>query len=224
MLVGDNELRPPSTYPKRKRIQPIQLADGTQNTKESTRADTPQFIIPGSQTTRAQLGINDTYAPIHHEFKTRMFPAGEGKWEPVKVRKMNKPKPKTGDGDVTMAGTDDGPKEEDEDSEYEEDPQSEEGAVYPLKGSHHPSQHAHPAWLTIRYRGQNRQHARLPRPNAPHPHHPLPNLTHTHPHRHPPHLDRLPNRRHCPFLLRAVQNSGLINGRRGSNHYMGLWR
>ena len=67
-----------------------------------------------------------------------MFPAGEGKWEPVKVRKVNKPKPKTGGGDVTMEGTNVEPKEEDEDSEYEEDPESEEGAVYPLKGSPHP--------------------------------------------------------------------------------------
>ena len=72
-----------------------------------------------------------------------MFPAGEGKWEPVKARKIVKPKKivasKTKeDGDVAMEGIEDKPmeehKEEDEESEYEEDPESEEGAVYPLKG------------------------------------------------------------------------------------------
>lgn len=73
-----------------------------------------------------------------------MFPAGEGKWEPVKVRKILKPKknaaPKTNeDSDVTMEGIEgktleEHKEEEDEESEYEEDPESEEGAVYPLKG------------------------------------------------------------------------------------------
>lgn len=76
-----------------------------------------------------------------------MFPAGDGKWEPVKVRKIVKAKPaapkEVGDGDVNLEGTDDKPqekpKEEDEESEYEEDPESEEGAVYPLKGTLHHS-------------------------------------------------------------------------------------
>ena len=115
------------------------------------RADRAQFIIPGSQTTRAQLGINDTYAPIHHEFKTRMFPAGEGKWEPFKVRKVNKPKKNTaaqtagGDGDVAMEGMDTkkDTHEGDEESEYEEDLGSDDGAVYPIKGEHLPLHPAH---------------------------------------------------------------------------------
>lgn len=76
-----------------------------------------------------------------------MFPAGEGKWEPVKVRKIVKAKKiaPAADGDVTMGGAGDKPQDqkkedEDEESEYEEDSESEEGAVYPLKGTpHHPS-------------------------------------------------------------------------------------
>ena len=77
-----------------------------------------------------------------------MFPAGEGKWEAVKVRKIVKAKKdaetKTApaaDGDVAMAEADEKPAakekpvEEDEESEYEEDPESEDGAVYPLKGA-----------------------------------------------------------------------------------------
>lgn len=67
-----------------------------------------------------------------------MFPAGDGKWEPYKVRRVNKPKKSTGgqngDGDVTMGDAD--TKEEDEESEYEEDLTSDDGAVYPLKGKH----------------------------------------------------------------------------------------
>lgn len=81
-----------------------------------------------------------------------MFPAGDAKWEPYKVRKVNKPKKNNevekGNGDVDMDGADNGqkPKDEDEESEYEEDLESDEGAVYPLKGklpplpSHHRQQ------------------------------------------------------------------------------------
>lgn len=71
-----------------------------------------------------------------------MFPAGHGKWEPYKVRKVNKPTKNTealfGDGDVAMgdADTKKESKEEDEESEYEEDLEGDEGAVYPLKGKH----------------------------------------------------------------------------------------
>ena len=72
-----------------------------------------------------------------------MFPAGHGKWEPYKVRKVNKPK-KNPDApfgeDVAMGdvGGKKESKEEDEESEYEEDSESDEGAVYPLKGKQAP--------------------------------------------------------------------------------------
>jgi hypothetical protein len=65
-----------------------------------------------------------------------MFPSGDGKtWEPYKTRQVKKqPAPSNG-ADVEMGGTEEAPKKEDEDeAEYEEDMESDEGAVYPLTG------------------------------------------------------------------------------------------
>jgi hypothetical protein len=63
-----------------------------------------------------------------------MFSAGDGKWEPYKIREVKKatapaPAPAT-NGDVEMGGT--GEEKEDEEPEFEEDLESDEGAVYPL--------------------------------------------------------------------------------------------
>jgi hypothetical protein len=64
-----------------------------------------------------------------------MFPSGDGKtWEPYKIRQIKKPAAPSG-GDVVMGGTEAPPKNDDEDeAEYEEDMDSDEGAVYPLTG------------------------------------------------------------------------------------------
>ncbi len=99
-----------------------------------------QIISPGSETTLAQLGLPESFAPARVRLPTRMFPAEKkGEWEPVKVRerKVTKPSASNGangnsDGDVTM---DDKQAAEVQEEEvlYEEDPTSEEGAVYPLR-------------------------------------------------------------------------------------------
>jgi hypothetical protein len=66
-----------------------------------------------------------------------MFPSGDGKtWEPYKIRQIKKqPPPQSSGADVEMSGIEGAPKKEDEDeAEYEEDMESDEGAVYPLTG------------------------------------------------------------------------------------------
>ncbi len=63
-----------------------------------------------------------------------MFPSGDGKtWEPYKIRQITKqPAPSNG-ADVEMGGTEEVLRKEDNDEpEYEEDMESDEGAVYPL--------------------------------------------------------------------------------------------
>jgi hypothetical protein len=64
-----------------------------------------------------------------------MFPSGDGKtWEPYKIRQIKKPAGTNGE-DVEMTGTDEPSKTEgDDEAEYEEDLESDEGAVYPLTG------------------------------------------------------------------------------------------
>ncbi|KAH0566293.1 hypothetical protein GP486_000319 [Trichoglossum hirsutum] len=115
------------------------------------------IISPGSQTTLAQLGLPESFTPAKLRIPTRMFPAEKsGEWEPCKIREIRSKKDKakaeglTADGgppskkeDVDMldAGETNGvgslsngePKGEDDEILYEEDPNSEEGAVYPLK-------------------------------------------------------------------------------------------
>jgi hypothetical protein len=83
-----------------------------------------------------------------------MFPAPEGKWEPFKIREVRKNGVGAAGGgaggDVEMGGTDGGEKKDgdaeggvageggqkrdDEEPEYEEDFESDEGAVWPLVG------------------------------------------------------------------------------------------
>jgi actin-related protein 9 len=118
----------------------------------------PKIISPGSQTTLAQLGLPESFTPAKLRVPTRMFPAEKnGEWEPCKIREIRPKKDKakaeglTVDGgppskneDIDMLDADETngvrplsngePKsEDDEEPLYEEDPNSEEGAVYPLK-------------------------------------------------------------------------------------------
>lgn len=65
-----------------------------------------------------------------------MFPAGDGKWEPYKINEIKKAAAAVTNGaDTTMneAGAEE-KKDDDDEAEFEEDLESEEGAVYPLTG------------------------------------------------------------------------------------------
>jgi actin-related protein 9 len=86
--------------------------------------------------TLAQLGLPESFTPASTRLRTRMFPSGDGKtWEPYKIRQVKK-SARTHGQDTEMGGTDAPPKEDEEDeAEYEEDVDSDEGAVYPLTGS-----------------------------------------------------------------------------------------
>jgi actin-related protein 9 len=87
------------------------------------------IIAPGSQTTLAQLGLPESFTPASHRIPTRMFLGPDGKtFEPYKIRARKK-EGMTNGGDVEMGGA--GAMEEDE--ELIEDPEDDEGAIYPLK-------------------------------------------------------------------------------------------
>ncbi|KFY56288.1 hypothetical protein V496_06733 [Pseudogymnoascus sp. VKM F-4515 (FW-2607)] len=93
------------------------------------------IIAPGSLTTLAQLGLPESFTPASTKVRTRMFPAGEGKWEPYKINEVKKATPPVANGgEVTMGGTGEEEKKEDNEPEpeFEEDLESDEGAVYPL--------------------------------------------------------------------------------------------
>jgi actin-related protein 9 len=85
--------------------------------------------------TLAQLGLPESFTPASTRLKTRMFPSDDGKtWEPYKIRQIKKSATTNG-VDVEMGGTEAPPKNDEEDeNEYEEDVESDEGAVYPLSG------------------------------------------------------------------------------------------
>jgi actin-related protein 9 len=73
-----------------------------------------------------------------------MFPAEDGKtWEPYKIRPIKKPAA-SNNVDVEISGVAEGDAKKDagEEPEYEEDPESDEGAVYPLQGERFISCHA----------------------------------------------------------------------------------
>lgn len=105
------------------------------------------IIAPGSQTTLAQLGLPESFTPARLRVPTRMFPAEKkGEWEATRIRERKVTKVSTKaeanghvDGDVTMGeanGTVDGQgaaEDQEDDVKVEEDPTSEEGAVYPLQ-------------------------------------------------------------------------------------------
>jgi actin-related protein 9 len=90
-----------------------------------------QIIAPGSKTTLAQLGIQESIAPAQLRIRSCMFPAEkDGEWEPYKV--LEKPViPRS-----RLAGVENSEVQEIESQEpeveYYEDFQSEEDAVWPL--------------------------------------------------------------------------------------------
>lgn len=90
------------------------------------------IIAPGTQTTLAQLGLPESFTPASHRFPTRVFLAPDGKsFEPHKVR--SRKKEVVNNGDVAIQGTGEGSGVDEE--EFFEDPEDEEGAIYPLKGT-----------------------------------------------------------------------------------------
>lgn len=106
------------------------------------------MIVPGSQTTLAQLGLPESFTPPRLRVPSRMFPAEKkGEWEPLKVREKKGSKQPAdqvtdrGDGgEVSIKeinGHSDNAESKidnfEDETLYEEDPTSEEGAVYPLQ-------------------------------------------------------------------------------------------
>ncbi|KAL1613526.1 Actin-like protein arp9 [Diplodia seriata] len=82
------------------------------------------IIAPGSHTTLAQLGLPESLTPARLRIKSRMFTAEkEGEWEPYKVRRKDGVKPEASDAQNATS---------DDDVIYEEDHDSDEGAVWPM--------------------------------------------------------------------------------------------
>ncbi|KKY14734.1 putative chromatin remodeling complex subunit [Diplodia seriata] len=82
------------------------------------------IIAPGSHTTLAQLGLPESLTPARLRIKSRMFAAEkEGEWEPYKVRRKDGVKPEASDAQNAAS---------DDDVIYEEDHDSDEGAVWPM--------------------------------------------------------------------------------------------
>lgn len=101
------------------------------------------MIVPGSQTTLAQLGLPESFTPARLRLPSLMFPAEKkGEWEPVKVRLKPskntdehephaKPNADTAMVEANAAGDD--IVELEEEVLYEEDPTTDEGAVWPIQ-------------------------------------------------------------------------------------------
>ncbi len=86
------------------------------------------IICPGSYMTMAQLGCNELTPPAYR-MPTRMFRDEEtGNWGPYRTWKRKKQLllANGGDGSAADKGGDEW--------EYVEDPDSDEGAVYPMEG------------------------------------------------------------------------------------------
>lgn len=97
------------------------------------REDQILIICPGSQTTMAQLGCAELTPPAFR-FPTRMFKDdGSDDWRPYHTFKRKKASALAAAPANSAAPADADKKAEDE-WEYVEDPDSTEGAVYPMQG------------------------------------------------------------------------------------------
>lgn len=91
-------------------------------------------ICPGSQTTMAQLGCGEL-TPPSYRFPTRMFKDEDSDdWQPYHTYKRKKATAVNGTANGQPAGGD-APKKDEDEYEYVEDPDSTEGAVYPIQGT-----------------------------------------------------------------------------------------
>ncbi|KAJ5385423.1 hypothetical protein N7517_003334 [Penicillium concentricum] len=117
------------------------------------------LIAPGSQMTLAQLGLPETFTPARFRFPTRMFPAEKkGEYEPYRVHErrqvvkvnngteapkadveMKDAEPDGTPTTETTVKTDENTQNNEEPTKtieevfYEEDPASDEGAIYPIE-------------------------------------------------------------------------------------------
>lgn len=100
------------------------------------REDQVLVICPGSSTTMAQLGCSEL-TPPSQRFPTRMFKDAEtDEWRPYHTYRRKKTTAAGVNGSAGGANGEAGQKKDEEnDYEFIEDPDSEEGAVYPLKGT-----------------------------------------------------------------------------------------
>ncbi|KUI55150.1 SWI/SNF and RSC complexes subunit arp9 [Cytospora mali] len=91
-------------------------------------------ICPGSSTTMAQLGCSEL-TPPSQRFPTRMFRDEEtGAWRPYYTYKREKKKLPAGSNGNANGDAQNGDKKDEEGWEIVEDPDSTEGAVYPMQG------------------------------------------------------------------------------------------
>ncbi|KIH94775.1 hypothetical protein SPBR_03598 [Sporothrix brasiliensis 5110] len=95
------------------------------------------IICPGSHTTMAQLGCNELTPPAFR-VPTRMFRDEEtGEWRPYRTFKRKKQQPKQKQKQLALtANGDSGADGKEDEWEYVEDPESDEGAVYPMQGGY----------------------------------------------------------------------------------------
>ncbi|KAH7400667.1 actin-domain-containing protein [Phaeosphaeria sp. MPI-PUGE-AT-0046c] len=95
------------------------------------------IISPGSETTVAQLGLPESFTPGKVRFRSRMFPAEKaGEFEPYKIRrKTDKPGEAAAETKTDDAPEDAKPVADGEDDEviWEEDRDSDDGAIWPIQ-------------------------------------------------------------------------------------------
>lgn len=97
-------------------------------------------ICPGSQTTMAQMGVAELTPPAYR-FPTRMFRDDDGDgWRPYHTYRRKKAS--LANGGSALAGDNVPRADVDDDFEWVEDPDSVEGAVYPIRGEICPCFHA----------------------------------------------------------------------------------
>jgi hypothetical protein len=138
-----------------------------------------------------------------------MFPAEDGKtWEPYKIRPIKKAVVPSG-GDVEMGGTDgEGKKDDEDEQEFEEDLESDEGAVYPLTGLSSAS--VLMGLLLTRRRGAHHEYASFLSSFKPCTQHTQPNTPYSNSPDSSTSLDRPRPRVSNSIFLREVQDARLL--------------
>lgn len=100
------------------------------------REDQILIICPGSHTTMAQLGCAELTPPAFR-FPTRMFKDDESDdWRPYYTYKRKKAGAAAAAAQTNGTAPADADKKDEDDWEYVEDPDSTEGAVYPMQGEY----------------------------------------------------------------------------------------
>ncbi|KAK5118078.1 hypothetical protein LTR62_004124 [Meristemomyces frigidus] len=98
------------------------------------REDQLFIIAPGSETTLAQLGLPESFAPARHRIRSRMFAAqDEGQYEPIKIRRKEKSAATTASTNGHATNAEEVKPDSNGEAEWEEDHASEEGAIWPIR-------------------------------------------------------------------------------------------